>query len=149
VKQEFTLTLENVEYPVVAEGDTITVNGRAFAVEITDDGAVLVDGIAYDIALEGDTATVGNESYEVQVSGLAMKAAAPAGDHARQDHPRDGRGGPADQGGRTCLRAGGNEDGERTQRPPRWHRAGSPRQAGGRRGEGPGAGRNRIAQADF
>lgn len=78
MKQEFTLTLENVEYPVIAEGDTITVNGRAFAVEVTDDGAVLVDGIAYDIALEGDTATVGKESYEVQVSGLAMTAAAPA-----------------------------------------------------------------------
>jgi biotin carboxyl carrier protein len=77
MKQEFTLTLENVEYPVVAEGDTITVNGRAFAVEVTDDGAVLVDGIAYDITLEGETAIVGKESYEVQVSGLAMTAAAP------------------------------------------------------------------------
>ena len=78
MKQEFILTLENVEYPVVAEGDTVTVNGRPFAVEVTDDGTVLVDGIAYDVALEGETATVGKESYAVQVSGLAMTTAAPA-----------------------------------------------------------------------
>lgn len=75
MKQEFTLTLENVEYPVIAEGDTITVNGRSFAVEITDDGMVLVDGIAYDVALEDETATIGEESYSVQVSGLAMTTA--------------------------------------------------------------------------
>jgi biotin carboxyl carrier protein len=78
MKREFTLTLDNIEYPVVAEGDTITVNGRPFAVELTDDGTVLVDGIAYDVALEGATATVGGESYEVQVTGLAMTAAAPS-----------------------------------------------------------------------
>ena len=78
MKQEFTLTLESVEYPVVAEGDTITVDGRPFAVEVTGDGTVLVDGIAYDVALEGETATVGEESYAVQVSGLAMTAAAPS-----------------------------------------------------------------------
>ncbi|MCP4541445.1 MAG: biotin/lipoyl-binding protein [Chloroflexi bacterium] len=78
MKQEFTLTLENVEYPVVAEGGTITVNGRAFAVEVTKDGVVLVDGIVYDITLEDETATVGDASYAVEVSGLAMTAAAPA-----------------------------------------------------------------------
>ena len=77
MKQEFTLKLDNVEYPVVAEGDTITVDGRAFAVEVTADGAVLVDGIAYDVALEGETATVGKESYTVQVDGLVMTAVAP------------------------------------------------------------------------
>jgi len=77
MKQEFTLKLDNVEYPVVAEGDTITVDGRAFAVEVTADGVVLVDGIAYDVALEDETATVGSESYTVQVDGLAVTAAAP------------------------------------------------------------------------
>jgi pyruvate carboxylase subunit B len=72
MKREFTLTLENVEYPVVADGDTITVNGRPFTIEVTDDGAVLVDGIAYDVTLEGETATVSGESCPVQVTGLAM-----------------------------------------------------------------------------
>jgi len=78
MKQDFTLALENIEYPVAAEGDTITVNGRPFAVEVTDDGTVLVDGIAYDVTLEGETATVGGESYTVQVSGLAVTAAVPS-----------------------------------------------------------------------
>ncbi len=77
MKQEFTLTLENVEYPIIVEGDTIIVNDRPFAVEISDDGTVLVDGIAYDVTLEGETATVGGESYTVQTAGLAMTAAAP------------------------------------------------------------------------
>ncbi len=78
MKREFILTLDNVAYPVVAEDNTITVNGRPFTVEVADDGAVLVDGIAYDVALEGETATVGEESYTVQVSGLAMTATAPS-----------------------------------------------------------------------
>jgi len=78
VKREFTLTLNNVEYPIVVEGDTITVNGRPFAVEVGDDGTVLVDGIAYDVALEGETATVGGESYAVRASGLAAASLAPS-----------------------------------------------------------------------
>ena len=78
MKREFTLTLDNIEYPVMVEGDTITVNGRPFSVEITDDGMVLVDGIAYDVTLEGETATVSGESYPVQVSGLAVKPVAPS-----------------------------------------------------------------------
>jgi len=76
VKREFTLTLNNVEYLVVADGEAITVNGRPFTVEAADDGTVLVDGIAYDVALEGETATVGRESYAMLVSGLGVAAAA-------------------------------------------------------------------------
>jgi biotin carboxyl carrier protein len=78
MKREFVLTLDSFEYPIVVEGDTITVNGRPFAVEVADDGTVLVDGIAYDAALEGETATVGGESHTVQVSGLAVTSLAPS-----------------------------------------------------------------------
>jgi len=72
MKREFALKLGNVEYPLVVEGDTITVNGRPFTVEVTDDDMVLVDGIAYDVTLEGETAIVSGESYAVHVSGLAV-----------------------------------------------------------------------------
>ena len=78
MKREFTLTLDDFAYPVVVEGSTITVNGRPFAVEVADDGAVLVDGIAYDVALEEEAATVGGKPYAIQVSGLAVTAAVPA-----------------------------------------------------------------------
>jgi biotin carboxyl carrier protein len=78
MKQEFILTLEGMEYPVLVEGDTITVNGRPFTVEVADDGTVLVDGIAYDATLEGETATVSGESYALQVSGLAVTPVAPS-----------------------------------------------------------------------
>jgi biotin carboxyl carrier protein len=78
MKREFTLTLEGIEYPVLIEGDTITVNGRPFTVEVTEDDTVLVDGIAYDATLEGETATVSGESYALQVSGLAVTPVAPS-----------------------------------------------------------------------
>ncbi len=78
MKREFTMILEGIEYPVLIEGDTITVNGRPFTVEVTDDGTVLVDGIAYDVTLEEERATVGGESYTVQVSGLAVTPVAPS-----------------------------------------------------------------------
>jgi len=84
MKREFALKLDNVEYPVVAEGDTVTVNGRAFTVEVSDDGAVLVDGIAYEVALEGETANVGGKSYLLQVSGLASTPLAPSPDASGQ-----------------------------------------------------------------
>jgi len=77
MKREFTITLEGIEYPVVVEGDTITINGRPFTVEVADEGTVFVDGIAYEVTLEGERATVSGESYTVQVSGLAVTPIVP------------------------------------------------------------------------
>jgi len=77
MKREFTLKLNDVEYPVEADGESVTIDGRAYTVEITDEGAVLVDGIAYDVSLDGETATVGGDAYAVTAEGLALVAAAP------------------------------------------------------------------------
>ncbi len=77
MKREFTLILDGAEYPVVAEGNTVTVNGRPFTVEVTPEGAVLVDGIAYSVALEEERATVEGRPYTMKVSGLRVTAAAP------------------------------------------------------------------------
>ena len=85
MKREFTITLEEIEYSIVAEDGATTINGHPFTVEITDDpstgsgqgGMVLVNGIAYDVTLEGETVTVGAESYTIQVSGLAATSPAP------------------------------------------------------------------------
>jgi biotin carboxyl carrier protein len=83
MKQEFTITLNDREYPVVAEDDAVTVNDRPFAVEITEEGQVLVDGIAYDVALEGESVRIGEGSSPLRVEGLRLggpaTAAAPAG----------------------------------------------------------------------
>jgi biotin carboxyl carrier protein len=80
---EFTITLDDVEYPVVVDGGRtppwkVTVNGRPFTVEVLGERETLVDGIAYDVTLEGDTARVGDESYKMQVTGLSVGRAAPA-----------------------------------------------------------------------
>lgn len=74
MKQEFTITLNGVEYPVVVKGDTITVNGRPFTVEVADDGTVYVDGIAYEVAVEEKQATVDGTTYEYEVHGLTVTA---------------------------------------------------------------------------
>ena len=76
MKQEFTITLNGVEYPVVVEGETITVNGRPFTVEVADDGTVYVDGIAYEVALEGDAVAVGEERLPFEVEGMHVTAVA-------------------------------------------------------------------------
>jgi biotin carboxyl carrier protein len=94
MKRELSLTVDGVEYPVVAEGNTITVNGRLFTVEVDDDGAVLVDGIAYDVALDGETATLGGQSLSLRVSGLGVAAATsapatPSGPMARRPAQAD------------------------------------------------------------
>ena len=77
MKREFKIKLGDAEFPVVAEDDTITVDGRAYTVEVTEEGQVLVDGIAHTVALEGERATVDEDSYDVQAIGLALAAAAP------------------------------------------------------------------------
>ena len=75
--KEFTITLDGIDYPVVADGEKVTVNGRPFTVTVADDGAVLVDGIAYDAALEADAAVLEGETYPYEVEGLSLSAAAP------------------------------------------------------------------------
>jgi pyruvate carboxylase subunit B len=77
VKREFKIKLGDAEFPVIAEDDTITVDGRTYTVEVTEEGQVLVDGIAHTVALEGEKATVDEDSYDVQAIGLALAAATP------------------------------------------------------------------------
>ena len=77
MKREFKIKLGDAEFPVEAEGNTITVDGRTYTVEVTEEGQVLVDGIAHDVALEGETATVDAEAYDVQAIGLTLAAATP------------------------------------------------------------------------
>jgi biotin carboxyl carrier protein len=77
VKREFKVKLGDTEFPVVAEGDAVTVDGRTYTVEVTEEGKVLVDGIAHDVALEGEKAMVDEDSYDVQAVGLALATAAP------------------------------------------------------------------------
>ncbi|MBN1955337.1 MAG: acetyl-CoA carboxylase biotin carboxyl carrier protein subunit [Anaerolineae bacterium] len=75
MKQEFTITLDHVEYPIVVDGDTITVNGRPFVVEVAEDGTVLIDGISYDLSVGEEAVTVDSETYPYQFAGLAVSAA--------------------------------------------------------------------------
>ncbi|MBS3783688.1 MAG: acetyl-CoA carboxylase biotin carboxyl carrier protein subunit [Anaerolineae bacterium] len=85
--EEFTITLDGIEYPVIVEGGrrppwTIIVNGRSFTVERKEDGPVLVDGIAYDVMVDDATVTVGDTSHRMEVSGLSLGrpvAAVPSG----------------------------------------------------------------------
>ncbi|MGB9777507.1 MAG: choice-of-anchor P family protein [Anaerolineae bacterium] len=77
MKREFTLVLNGVEYPVVAEGTTVTVNGRPFVVEVAPDGSVLVDGIAFSVTLEEQRAIVEGKPYSVEVNGLRVISAPP------------------------------------------------------------------------
>jgi biotin carboxyl carrier protein len=77
VKREFKVRLGDAEFPVVAEGDTVTVDGRTYTVEVTEEGQVVVDGIAHDVALEGERAVVDEASYDVRAIGLALATAAP------------------------------------------------------------------------
>lgn len=77
MKQELTIILNDVEYSVTAEDETITVNGRPFSVEVAPDGTVYVDGIAYEVALEEGTAVIGGDRVPIQIKGLTTLAPTP------------------------------------------------------------------------
>ena len=72
--REFTVTLDGVEYEVIAEGKKIRINGRPFAVEAQPDVRVLVDGIAYEVVLRGDHVDFGGTLHDIEVTGLSVSA---------------------------------------------------------------------------
>lgn len=79
---EFTITLDGVEYPVTVEGGSkppwkLVVNGRSFTVKPEDHGTVVVDGIAYEVALDGGTVTAGEASHNLEVAGLSLGQTSP------------------------------------------------------------------------
>ena len=79
MKREFTIKLGDTTFPIEAEDENITVDGRAYTVKVVDDCTVLVDGITYKLAVEENEATVENEDYAIEVNGLSVSAsAAPA-----------------------------------------------------------------------
>ena len=78
--REFTVRLDDVEYPVAVEGGDdqgweIIVNGRSFTVKLGENGRVLVDGIAYDVFVDDETVTADDASYALEVSGLSLSGA--------------------------------------------------------------------------
>jgi len=99
MKREFTLTLDGTAYKIVAEGNSIRVNGQPFVVGLEGE-RVLVDGTPYDVKLDADAtqAVVGGITYNLSVQGLDADAAKPA--------PRAGRLAAASVGAVTAIMPG-------------------------------------------
>jgi biotin carboxyl carrier protein len=73
---EFSLTLDDVIYKIVVDGNSVLVNGRPFVVGF-DQGRVLVDDTPYDIALEEGAVIVGGIAHPFVVDGLEKDAVGP------------------------------------------------------------------------
>ena len=69
MKREFALTLDGVAYKIVADGNTILVNGQPFVAGL-DGKKVLIDGAPYDVTVESGRAVVGGITYSLGVEGL-------------------------------------------------------------------------------
>lgn len=78
MEKTFTLTLDNIEYTIEVNGNTLTVNGHPFVVGFEESGSVTVDGIAYDVELEDNRATVDGIAHQLQLSNLDDKQASAA-----------------------------------------------------------------------
>jgi biotin carboxyl carrier protein len=74
--REFSLTLDNITYKIVIDGNSVLVNGQPFIVGFEDE-KVLVDGTAYDIKLEAQEAIVGGIAYDLSIEGLKEEKAGP------------------------------------------------------------------------
>jgi pyruvate carboxylase subunit B len=72
MKQELTLTLDDIAYSVLVDDDTITVNDRIYTVEMVDENTILVDGIAYHVSLTESQATVDGHAFSLEVDGRAI-----------------------------------------------------------------------------
>ena len=73
---EFSLSLDDITYKIVVDGNSILVNGQPFVVGF-EDNRVIVDGEAYDVLLEGDRAVVSGIAHNLVVEGLEEERAGP------------------------------------------------------------------------
>ena len=76
MSQDFSLTLDGTTYKIVADGNSILVNGQPFVVGLEED-RVLVDGTPYDVTLEENQVVVGGIAYGLSVKGLEEEKAGP------------------------------------------------------------------------
>ena len=74
--REFSLTLDDVTYKVVVDGNSVLVDGRPFVVGFGE-GRVLVDDDPYDIILEDDAVILDGIAHPIVVEGLEDKVAGP------------------------------------------------------------------------
>jgi biotin carboxyl carrier protein len=73
---EFHLSLDDVTYKIVVDGNSILVNGQPFVVGFEDD-RVIVDGEPYDVLLEGDRVMLDGIAHNLVVEGLEEERAGP------------------------------------------------------------------------
>lgn len=89
--REFTVTLDDTEYSIEMQGNTVLVNGQLFVVGLEERG-VTVDGTLYEVTLESDRAAVNGIPYNVAIAGLeTARLAVPAAAAAREDFGELGR----------------------------------------------------------
>ena len=72
MKHEFTLFLDGEAYNIVADGNSILVDGQPFVVGFDDTDKVLVDGLPRDVTLDTQTmkAVVDGIALDVRIEGL-------------------------------------------------------------------------------
>jgi biotin carboxyl carrier protein len=73
---EFSLTLDDITYKIVVDGNSILVNGQPFVVGFEDD-RVLVDGESYDVILKDGQAVLGGIAHDLLVEGLEEERVGP------------------------------------------------------------------------
>jgi biotin carboxyl carrier protein len=78
--RDFTLTLDGIAYRVVANGDSVLVNGQPFVVAFEDE-RVVVDGTPFDVKVEAGKAIVSGIVHELAVEGLEEAKAGPREGH--------------------------------------------------------------------
>jgi biotin carboxyl carrier protein len=76
MSRDFSLSLDGTTYKIVADGNSILVNGQPFVVGLEED-RVLVNGAPYDVTLEETRVVVGGITYELSVQGLEEERAGP------------------------------------------------------------------------
>ncbi|MFN2291788.1 MAG: biotin/lipoyl-containing protein [Anaerolineae bacterium] len=73
MSREFSLTLDGTTYKIVADGNSVLVNGIPFVIGFEPGGGrILVDGIAYELEIneQSDRALVRGISHDLSVEGL-------------------------------------------------------------------------------
>lgn len=91
MNRQFKIKVDDTEYSVELDGNTLLVNNMPYVVGAQGD-MVTLDGIAYDVKIENKTATVDGQQFQVETSVLRVKNSDPHKETTTKLRPQAGKG---------------------------------------------------------
>lgn len=91
MNRQFKIKVNDKEYSVEIDGNTLLINGTPYTVG-TQDNNITLDGIAYNVKINNKTAIVDGREYAIEIGGLKIKNSETRKETVTKPKPQAGKG---------------------------------------------------------